>query len=120
MKHAAATELPPPRGAYGSPRLTAKLRERGEVVSHTTVAKVMASIAGGGHQPAHRQGENHGGRPGRVVPPVLVDRCFDQDRLDAASPKLSTAQIRDLAALRWLAGNDSVVLHGPAGVEKPM
>jgi hypothetical protein len=30
-----------------------------------------------------------------------------------ASPELSTAQIRDLAELRWLAGRDSVVLYGP-------
>jgi DNA replication protein DnaC len=31
----------------------------------------------------------------------------------AASPKLPTAQIRDLAALRWLQAGESVVLHGP-------
>src|SRR5438876_8736868 len=33
-----------------------------------------------------------------------------------ASPKLPAAQIRDLAALRWLAAGESVILHGPVGV----
>jgi DNA replication protein DnaC len=36
----------------------------------------------------------------------------------AANPKLPAAQIRDLAALRWLAAGESVVLHGPVGVGK--
>jgi len=35
-----------------------------------------------------------------------------------ASPKLPAAQIRDLAALRWLAAGESVVLYGPVGVGK--
>jgi DNA replication protein DnaC len=35
-----------------------------------------------------------------------------------ASPKLPAAQIRDLAALRWLAAGESVILHGPVGVGK--
>jgi DNA replication protein DnaC len=33
----------------------------------------------------------------------------------AAAPKLPTAQIRDLAALRWLHAGESVILYGPAG-----
>jgi DNA replication protein DnaC len=36
----------------------------------------------------------------------------------AANPKLPAAQIRDLAALRWLAAGESVILHGPVGVGK--
>jgi DNA replication protein DnaC len=36
----------------------------------------------------------------------------------AASPKLPTAQIRDLAALRWLHAGESVILYGPVGVGK--
>jgi DNA replication protein DnaC len=36
----------------------------------------------------------------------------------AANPKLPAAQIRDLAALRWLAAGESVVLYGPVGVGK--
>ena len=35
-----------------------------------------------------------------------------------ASPKLPAAQIRDLAALRWLHAAESVILYGPAGVGK--
>jgi DNA replication protein DnaC len=36
----------------------------------------------------------------------------------ALNPKLPAAQIRDLAALRWLAAGESVVLYGPVGVGK--
>src|SRR5512132_1116606 len=32
-----------------------------------------------------------------------------------ANPKLPAAQIRDLAALRWLQAGESVILHGPPG-----
>jgi DNA replication protein DnaC len=35
-----------------------------------------------------------------------------------ASPKLPAAQIRDLAALRWLHVGESVILYGPVGVGK--
>ena len=35
-----------------------------------------------------------------------------------ASPKLPAAQIRDLAALRWLHSGESVILFGPVGVGK--
>jgi DNA replication protein DnaC len=35
-----------------------------------------------------------------------------------ANPKLPTAAIRDLAALRWLTNNESVILYGPVGVGK--
>ena len=35
----------------------------------------------------------------------------------AASPKLPAAQIRDLAALRWLHAGESVILYGPSGTE---
>ncbi len=34
------------------------------------------------------------------------------------SPKLPAAQIRDLAALRWLHAGEQVILHGPVGVGK--
>ncbi len=33
-----------------------------------------------------------------------------------ASPKLPAAQIRDLAALRWLHAGESVILYGPPGL----
>ena len=35
-----------------------------------------------------------------------------------AAPKLPAAQIRDLAALRWLHAGESVILYGPVGVGK--
>ena len=35
-----------------------------------------------------------------------------------AAPKLPAAQIRDLAALRWLASGESVIFYGPVGVGK--
>jgi DNA replication protein DnaC len=35
-----------------------------------------------------------------------------------ANPKLPAAQIRDLAALRWLAAGEHVILYGPVGVGK--
>src|SRR5664279_2762315 len=35
-----------------------------------------------------------------------------------ANPKVPAAQIRDLAALRWLAAGESVILYGPVGVGK--
>jgi DNA replication protein DnaC len=35
-----------------------------------------------------------------------------------ANPKLPTAAIRDLAALRWLADGESIILYGPVGVGK--
>jgi DNA replication protein DnaC len=35
-----------------------------------------------------------------------------------AAPKLPAAQIRDLAALRWLAAGEFVILYGPVGVGK--
>ncbi len=38
----------------------------------------------------------------------------------AASPKLPSAMIRDLAAVRWLDASESVILYGPVGVGKPM
>jgi IstB-like ATP binding protein len=49
-------------------------------------------------------------------------RFEDQATLEgfdfAASPKLPAAQIRDLAALRWLQAGESVILYGPVGVGK--
>jgi hypothetical protein len=35
-----------------------------------------------------------------------------------ASPKLPAAQIRNLAALRWLHARESVILYGPVGIGK--
>ncbi len=40
------------------------------------------------------------------------------EEFDFTSPKLPAAQIRDLAALRWLHTRESVILFGPVGVGK--
>ena len=44
------------------------------------------------------------------------ERCHCRVQWVDASPKLPTAQIRDLAALRWLHNGESILLHGPVGV----
>ena len=42
------------------------------------------------------------------------DALYTLEEFDfAASPKLPAAQIRDLAALRWLHAGESVILYGP-------
>ncbi|MFI0805611.1 IS3 family transposase [Amycolatopsis lurida] len=56
------------RGTYGSPRITAELRDRGEVVTAKTVAKIMASIGLEGISPRTFKVEDDGGRSDRVVP----------------------------------------------------
>ncbi|WP_190814732.1 IS3 family transposase [Saccharopolyspora pogona] len=79
VKRAAATVLTPHRqrradlevkitdvhkdsgGTYGSLRVTAELRDQGEVVSEKTVARIMAAIGIEGISPRTFKGENHGG-----------------------------------------------------------
>jgi hypothetical protein len=53
----------------------------------------------------------------------LRQACFEEqatmEGFDfTASPKLPAAQIRDLAALRWLHARESLILYGPVGVGK--
>ena len=56
------------------------------------------------------------------LPPARAARFDEQVTLEGfdftASPKLPAAQIRDLAALRWLHAGESVILYGPVGVGK--
>jgi DNA replication protein DnaC len=58
----------------------------------------------------------------QLVPPA--QRSSDQiaaffEGFDfSAAPKLPAAQIRDLAALRWLQSGEPVILYGPVGVSK--
>jgi putative transposase len=70
-------------GTYGSPRVTAELRERGERVSAKTVASIMASIGIEGISPRTFRLRTTVAEPGASFPPDLVRRRFDQGRLDA-------------------------------------
>jgi hypothetical protein len=55
-------------------------------------------------------------QPVRETPRLLDVTLEDFDF--NTSPKLPAAQIRDLAALRWLHAGESVTLYGPVGVGK--
>ena len=56
---------------------------------------------------------------GRRVRRAKFEQLSTLEEFDfGASPKLPAAQIRDLAALRWLHAGESVILYGPVGVGK--
>ncbi|MFI5784073.1 IS3 family transposase, partial [Nocardia sp. NPDC051570] len=69
---------------YGSPRVTAELRDRGEVVIRKTVAKIMASIGLEGISPRTFKVKTTVVDPTASFPSDLLGRVFDQGRLDAA------------------------------------
>ena len=69
------------RGRYGSPRITADLRDEGWRVSENTVAKIMAELGLAARGRKRRKQTTRQGR-GRWRAPDLIGRDFDTDRLN--------------------------------------
>lgn len=69
------------RGTYGSPRITADLREQGWRVSENTVATVMAELGLAARRKRRRKSTTRQGR-GRWRAPDLVKRKFGADGLN--------------------------------------
>jgi transposase InsO family protein len=69
------------RGTYGSPRITADLRDAGWRVSPNTVAALMAELGLAARRPKKRKQTTRQGR-GRWRAPDLIGRDFATDRLN--------------------------------------
>jgi transposase InsO family protein len=69
------------RGTYGSPRITADLREAGWRVSENTVAALLGELGLAARRPRKRRQTTRAGR-GRWRAPDLIGRDFGTDRLN--------------------------------------
>jgi transposase InsO family protein len=69
------------RGRYGSPRITADLRDEGWRVSENTVAKLMAELGLAARRRRRRKQTTRQGR-GKWRAPDLIGRDFATDRLN--------------------------------------
>ncbi len=70
-------------GTYGSPRVTAELRDQGEVVSAKDRRQGHGRYRNRGHQPRTFKVGTTVVDPAASFPPDLVEREFDQGRLNA-------------------------------------
>jgi putative transposase len=100
------------RGTYGSPRITADLRDAGWKVSENTVAQVMAGQRLAARRKKRRKGATRPGR-GRWRAPDLVKRDFaaakpdrkwfgDGTEIQTAEGKLYLASVLDVSSRRIL------------------
>lgn len=69
------------RGTYGSPRITADLRDLGWAISENTVAKLMAELGLAARRKRRRKQTTRQGR-GRWRAPDLIGRDFATERLN--------------------------------------
>ncbi len=72
---------PRARGTYGSPRISADLRDDGWKVSENTVAALMRELGLAARRPKKRKQSTRQGR-GRWRAPDLIERDFGTDRLN--------------------------------------